>query len=184
MTQKAFVRTEMLPPREAPSSVIGPRAWLRENLFSNWFHSILTILSGAFVLLVLIETVPWLFSPTWGGTSLNNCREILAEAGRDGGACWGVISERWPQLMFGFYPSELYWRPILAFILLAVAMAPVLFSDKVPASCCISRRPIRSSFHGFCGVAASGPPSWSRPGSQWAGASMPWPIASATAFSR
>ena len=132
MTQKAFVRTEMLPPREAPSSVIGPRAWLRENLFSNWFHSILTILSGAFVLLVLIETIPWLLSPTWDGTSLNNCREILAEAGRDGGACWGVISERWPQLMFGFYPSELYWRPILAFILLAVALAPVLFSDKVP----------------------------------------------------
>ena len=57
----------------------------------------------------------------------------MAELGRSGhgggGACWGVIRERWLQLLFGFYPSELYWRPILAFILLGLALAPVLF-DK------------------------------------------------------
>ena len=34
--------------------------------------------------------------------------------------------------MFGFYPSELYWRPILAFVLLLAALAPILFSDSAP----------------------------------------------------
>ncbi len=47
-------------------------------------------------------------------------------------ACWAVINERWLQLTFGFYPSELYWRPILAFVLLFVALAPVLFADRFP----------------------------------------------------
>ena len=33
------------------------------------------------------------------------------------------------QLIYGFYPAELYWRPNLAFILMLVALAPVLFSS-------------------------------------------------------
>ncbi|MEM8793911.1 MAG: amino acid ABC transporter permease, partial [Pseudomonadota bacterium] len=36
----------------------------------------------------------------------------------------------WNQLLFGFkYPSSEYWRPTLAFVLLFVAAAPVLFFD-------------------------------------------------------
>jgi general L-amino acid transport system permease protein len=42
-----------------------------------------------------------------------------------------MIRERWLQYTFGFYPSRLVWRPSLAFILLIVAVAPVLF-DRLP----------------------------------------------------
>jgi general L-amino acid transport system permease protein len=42
-----------------------------------------------------------------------------------------VINERFNQFMFGFYPSELYWRPVLAFVLMGFAAVPVLF-DHVP----------------------------------------------------
>ena len=45
------------------------------------------------------------------------------------GACWGVIPERFNQLMFGFYPRPDQWRPLAAGILLFVAIAPVLFSN-------------------------------------------------------
>ncbi|MCE8514237.1 amino acid ABC transporter permease [Ruegeria pomeroyi] len=138
MSDIGFVRTEMLPEREPPASTVGALGWARANLFSNWFNSILTLASLYAIYAVLAAILPWVFSPTWNGTSLNNCREILTAAGSVGdhgtsGACWGVIRERWIQLLFGFYPSELYWRPILAFVLLAVALAPVLFADKVPS---------------------------------------------------
>jgi general L-amino acid transport system permease protein len=44
-----------------------------------------------------------------------------------------VLTERWNQLLYGFkYPSELYWRPALAFVLLFVAIAPVLFIKYLP----------------------------------------------------
>jgi len=43
-----------------------------------------------------------------------------------------VIEDRWLQILFGFYPPDQYWRPILALVLLFVALAPVLFGDKVP----------------------------------------------------
>ena len=136
MSDTSFVRTEMLGERPPPPSSVGIVGWMRENLFSGWFNSVLTVLSVAFIAWIVVGITPWLISPTWSGESLSNCRELLAAAGRDaghgGGACWGIIRERWLQLLFGFYPSELYWRPILTFVLLAGALAPVLFSERVP----------------------------------------------------
>lgn len=134
MSDISFVRTEMLPQQEPPATSVGVIGWMRENLFSGWVNSVITVISGVFLLYVLGFILGWAWSPTWNATSLNECREILAGLGHEGhGACWGVIRDRWVQLFFGFYPAESYWRPILAFILLAVALAPVLFSEKVPA---------------------------------------------------
>jgi len=127
----AFVRETMLPEKAPPGTSVGAVGWAKENLFSGWFNSILTIASIFLIYTVLAAILPWIFSPTWNATSLSQCREILSGLGREGhltGACWGVIRERWPQLLFGFYPDELRWRPILDLILLGVAVAPVLFS--------------------------------------------------------
>ena len=136
MSDVGYVRTEMLSEQAPPATAVGMLGWMRENLFSNWFNAILTLASLFFIYQILAGILPWILSPTWNGTSLGECREMLAAAGHDGGhgggACWGVIRERWIQLMFGFYPSDLYWRPIVAFVLLGVALAPVLFADKVP----------------------------------------------------
>jgi general L-amino acid transport system permease protein len=134
MSDISFVRTEMLPQQEPPSTSVGIIGWARENLFSGWLNSIITVVGGIFILYVAIFLLGWAWSPTWSATSLSECREILAGLGHEGhGACWGVIRDRWVQLIFGFYPADLYWRPILAFILLGVALAPVLYADKVPA---------------------------------------------------
>jgi general L-amino acid transport system permease protein len=73
--------------------------------------------------------LPWWLNGVWNASSLGECREIVAAAaGPDAtGACWAMVRERWHQFLFGFYPQEQYWRPILAFVLLFVAIAPVLF---------------------------------------------------------
>ena len=135
MADLSYVRTEMLPEKAPPATSVGMVGWARANLFSGPFNTILTIVSLAFVVMLLVGLVPWMLSPTWNATSLAECRGILHEMGREGhfaGACWGVIRDRWIQLLFGFYPSELYWRPILAFILMVPALAPVLFAEHVP----------------------------------------------------
>ncbi len=128
-----YVRETMLPQQTPPTTSIGAVGWARENLFSGWFNTVLTLASLAFIYFLLAGLLPWLTAPTWGAASLTECREILAAEGigGHGGACWGVISERWKQLLFGFYPAEEYWRPILALILLFVAISPVLFADFV-----------------------------------------------------
>ncbi|WP_068118484.1 amino acid ABC transporter permease [Tropicimonas marinistellae] len=128
MSDTHFVRNQMVEEQDPPAATTGVAGWLRENLFSSVSNSILTLLSLAFVYWLLAQALPWIVSPTWHAESLTECREIIAELGY-GGACWGIIRERWLQFMFGFYPAELYWRVVLDFLLLAVALAPVLFTN-------------------------------------------------------
>ena len=130
MSDITYVRREMLPPQEAPGSAIGPVRWARENLFSGWLNTILTLIS-LFALYWLVSHIwPWFAHSVWNATSLQDCRRIIAETWGEGagGACLAVIRERWKQFLFGFYPNTLYWRPTLAFLLMFVALAPVLFS--------------------------------------------------------
>ncbi|UWP92545.1 amino acid ABC transporter permease [Aliiroseovarius crassostreae] len=125
MSDMSYVRSEMLPERAPPASSVGVIGWMRANLFSSVLNSILSIVSLTFVVWIVSALLGWAIAPTWSGTSVNHCRELTG-----GGhvACWGVIKERWVQLLFGFYPPAEYWRPILAFALLFVAVTPVLFS--------------------------------------------------------
>jgi len=119
-----FVRDTMLPELDPPIAERGAVKWLRGNLFNGWLSSVLTALSVLVIVWAVLAIGPWLMNSVWHAGSLTECRQIL-----DGtsGACWGVIRDRFHQLMLGFYPRELYWRPILTLILLFVALAPILF---------------------------------------------------------
>lgn len=130
-----FVRAEMLPEQAPPVSNVGIVGWMRQNLFPSIFHSILTIVSVILIFFAVKGLLGWMISPTWAADSLHTCRDIWKETGEGGGhskACWGVIRDRWLQLLYGFYPSSEYWRPNLALVLLLVALAPILFGGKVP----------------------------------------------------
>ncbi len=127
MTQISYVRKEMVPEQAPPPSTTGVIGWMRANLFDGWLNSLLTVISLGFIYWVLANAIPWLFTPTWNAASLPECWEIVEAAGKHEGACWGVINERWPQMLFGFYPEELPLQPTLDFFLLFVAPIPVLF---------------------------------------------------------
>jgi general L-amino acid transport system permease protein len=134
MSNISYVRTEMLPEQVPPNSAPGPIKWMLENLFNGVINSILTIASIFFLWYVLAGILPWIWNGSWTAGSLKECRQLIAaaagdDAGHHGAACWAVIRERYLQLIYGFYPAELYWRPNLAFILMLVALAPILFNS-------------------------------------------------------
>ncbi len=126
----AFVRETMVPQAPPPTGQAGAIRWLRENLFSTWLNTILTIAGIVAILFLLRGLVPWLMHSVWNADSLSECRQIIADRwGPDAtGACWAVVKDRWTQWLFGFYPRDLYWRPVLALALMFVAAAPVLFT--------------------------------------------------------
>lgn len=127
-----YVRTQMLSPSAPPSTERGAVKWMRDNLFSSWLNAILTILSLLVIYYLAALALPWLFHGVWTAESLGECRSIIAaNFGPDAsGACWAVIRTRWYQWIFGFYPPEEYWRAILNFGLLFVAMTPILYADN------------------------------------------------------
>ena len=127
-----YVRDTMIPQGAPPTREAGLVKWVREILFSSWLNVILTALAIFVVYKIFWGVYPWLSNSIWNAGSLTECREILAVNGvdpKEGGACFAVIRDRWVQFIFGFYPSELYWRPILAFALFFVALGPVLFPN-------------------------------------------------------
>ncbi|MCZ8150920.1 MAG: amino acid ABC transporter permease [Rhodobacteraceae bacterium] len=132
MADASYVRDQMLPPQAPPVSEAGAVKWLRENLFSGWFNTILTLVGVVVIYWLVVSALPWWLNSVWTAESLSECREIVAARAGEGasGACWAMIRERWHQFIFGFYPPELWWRPVMAFGLLFAAMAPVLFAGQ------------------------------------------------------
>ncbi|OOY32550.1 amino acid ABC transporter permease [Thioclava sp. F36-6] len=126
----AYVRDTMLPQQPAPAGQSGAVQWLRENLFSGWLNTLLTLLGVAVIYTLVMHFLPWFLHGVWDANSIKECRTIITDRYGEGatGACWAVIRERWHQFIFGFYPPELYWRPILTFLLLFVAVGPLLFT--------------------------------------------------------
>jgi len=130
MSDASYVREAMLPAQKPPASETGVVHWVRANLLSTWGNILLTLLSVYLVYLILATIGPWLYRSVWNAGSLQECREIIVATWGEGkrGACFAVIAERWQQIIFGFYPRELYWRPILTLVLMFVALGPILFS--------------------------------------------------------
>jgi len=130
----AFVATGTIPESPPPAGRSGIVSWVRDNLFPDVLNSTLTVLSILFLIWLVPGLYEWLVGQAvWNANSLDECRQIIAASYGEGasGACWAVVRERFNQFMFGFYPQELYWRPILTFLLLCLALAPVLF-DRMP----------------------------------------------------
>jgi len=90
-----------------PIVTVGVIGWVRSNLFNGVFNSILTLV----VLFFLWKTIPglirWAFIDGVVFTGNTACR------GNDG-ACWSVITANIRFIIFGFYPYELQWRPLVA----------------------------------------------------------------------
>ncbi len=99
-------------PRPAPVRTEGPVAWVRTNLFGNSMTSLSTIIIGGLLLWYLPQFLHWaLFSAVWQPVS-EACRA------KGAGACWGVIAEKYRLILFGRYPFDEQWRPLVATALL------------------------------------------------------------------
>jgi general L-amino acid transport system permease protein len=98
--------------RPAPVRVEGLLGWIRVNLFSDWKTSLSTLLIGGLLLWVLPGLLDWaLFSAYWL-PSYEACRA------QGVGACWGVVAEKYRLIIFGRYPFEQQWRPLVATLLM------------------------------------------------------------------
>ncbi|EOD55793.1 amino acid ABC transporter permease [Aeromonas molluscorum] len=112
---------EALPP---PDNRRGLLAWLRANLFPNWWNGLVTLLLAYLLLPALWHLIDWAFiSATWSGNGRADCDPE--------GACWLFIESRFGQYIYGFYPIDQRWRVNIVFVGLAGLLA-LLIWPKTP----------------------------------------------------
>lgn len=103
------------PEIKPPATSVGVLGWLRQNLFDGWFNSILTLLALALLLRTVPPFVRWALIDSHWLPSGAGCKE-------GAGACWSVITGNLRFILFGFYPHDLQWRPLLAMIILVALL--------------------------------------------------------------
>jgi general L-amino acid transport system permease protein len=102
---------EPIAARTAPVKTEGPVAWIKSNLFGNLWTSLGTVLIGLVLLSVVPRFLNWaLVNAVWA-RDYEACHAAA-------GACWGVVSEKFRIIIFGRYPFEEQWRPLVATIAL------------------------------------------------------------------
>ncbi len=102
-----------------PPTQVGALGWLRRNLFSSPFNTILTLAACYLLYQMVPPAVSWLLiDADWSGEDRSDCR--------GDGACWVFIKVRFSQFIYGFYPEAERWRVNTAFILLIVTTMPLL----------------------------------------------------------
>jgi len=94
-----------------PVTSVGVIGWVRANLFNGVFNSVLTIVTLLFLWITVPPLLRWAFVDSVWTTTGAACREAS-------GACWSIIWTNIRFIIFGFYPVELQWRPLVAMLLL------------------------------------------------------------------
>jgi len=104
-------------PRPAPRHASGALAWLRSNLFSDVKTGLSTIILGGLLLWFIPPFLNWsLFNAVWT-PDVQACRAVQESA-----ACWGVIAEKYRLIIFGRYPFDQQWRPLIATVLMMLML--------------------------------------------------------------
>ncbi len=99
--------TELRP----PITRVGMIGWIRENLFNSPINSLLTVICLYGLYRFFPPLFKWAFLESVWRTGGDECKNI-------DGACWSVVTENIRFIIFGFFPYEEHWRPLLAMIVL------------------------------------------------------------------
>jgi general L-amino acid transport system permease protein len=137
MSQAATADHIPTPAREQIKvAALGPWAWLRANLLSNWWSTAITLALGYVIVSVLFSLFQWgIVHAVWtvpysanGIADTSVCQNVKGT-----GACWAVLTDKYRLILFGRYPYDEQWRPaivVLLFIGLYVVSAMRRFWRK------------------------------------------------------
>ena len=108
---EAYVQEKSAEELKPPVTSVGVIGWVKANLFNGWFNSLLTILTLYLLWKVVPPFVRWAFIDSVWTTTGAVCRDV-------DGACWSIITTNFRFILFGFFPYDQHWRPLIAILIL------------------------------------------------------------------
>ena len=78
--------------------------WLRRKLFSSWWNAVVSLVLLSLLAILVARLFQWLvIEAQWAGSGPSACADTTS-------LCWPFVRARWPQFLYGLYPSEEVWR--------------------------------------------------------------------------
>jgi len=156
----------------SPMAPTAPSAWagVWQACWADRRRAALTLLLFAALMPLVVWALQWgLWQAVWVPDA------EACQAARGVGACWGVVVEKHRLILFGRYPYEAHWRPLVASLLLLALLVysanPQVWRE---ASWPCGRWAYSGFLHSWGGAWA---PGHCRP---WG--SRPWPQSSGGAY--
>jgi len=112
---EAYVQKKSAETLKPPVTSVGVIGWARANLFNGWLNSLLTIVTLYFLWIVVPPLIRWAFIDSVWNTSGAVCRDA-------DGACWSIIATNFRFILFGFFPYDQQWRPLIAILILCALL--------------------------------------------------------------
>lgn len=99
--------------RSAPVQHHGIWAWARERFWATPLSALVSFVLLTCCACLLPSLLQWSVINAVFAPDADAC-----QAARGVGACWGVVAEKYRAILFGRYPFDEQWRPLLACALL------------------------------------------------------------------
>ena len=81
----------------------GLPGWLRRNLFSSWWNAAVSLVLLGLLAMLAVRLFQWLIiDAQWAGSAPSACADTTS-------LCWPFVRARWPQFLYGRFPSEEVW---------------------------------------------------------------------------
>ncbi len=120
-----WVRQQMVPEMAPPTSEIGVIGWIRHNLFSGIFNTLLTLFGAYLIYLMIPPIIDFaIVNAVWTGEDREACVGVH-------GACWAYVGAYFNQFIYGRYPFPEQWRVDIIYFLLFAGLIPLLI-PKAP----------------------------------------------------
>lgn len=82
----------------------GLPGWFRRNLFSSWWNGAVSLILLGLLAMLAVRLFQWLIiEAQWAGSGPSACADTTS-------LCWPFVRARWPQFLYGLYPSQEVWR--------------------------------------------------------------------------
>ncbi|OZI53253.1 amino acid ABC transporter permease [Bordetella genomosp. 4] len=109
MSTTTPIPSEGLPP---PKNQVGLWPTWKERLFSSPLSILATVLTAWVLIMAVPALIDWAFlQADFTSSTAQECRKAA-------GACWAFIAEKHRLILFGTYPYDEQWRPLIATIIL------------------------------------------------------------------
>ncbi|MEI1249534.1 amino acid ABC transporter permease [Rhizobium aouanii] len=107
-----------------------PRKPILRLFFGDLVASVLTVTTG-FLLILMIPALNWaVLDAVWVTDDPSTCRQR--------GACWAFIAAKFRFIIFGVYPPDEQWRPLLVMglvlVMILASLSPKLWGQKLIAA--------------------------------------------------